>query len=205
VSLDGAVADGTGSPGWLTGEIARREVHHLRAGADAVAVGIGTVLADDSLLTVRTVPAPAAPPVRVVFDRRARLPLDSRLVRTIPDAPVVVVTAAATDPHRVARLADAGVTVLEAQTVVDALRQLRVRGVRSVLLEGGPRLAGAFLGQSAVDRLVMFQAPVVLGAGAVPAFAFAPSMSLSTARRLAVLEQRPVGDDLMTVYAISDP
>ena len=74
-----------------------------------------------------------------------------------------------------------------------------------MLLEGGPRLTGAFWGASAVDRLVIFQAPVVLGAGAKPAFAFAPGTSLGTARRLAVLEWRAVGNDSMTVYAISDP
>src|SRR4029079_17989375 len=68
LSLDGALADHTRQPGWLTGEPARREVHRMRAGADAIAVGIGTVLADDPELTVRHAPAPRVAPARVVFD-----------------------------------------------------------------------------------------------------------------------------------------
>src|SRR3954468_2645940 len=82
LSLDGALADHTRQPGWLTGEAARHEVHRLRADADAIAVGIGTVLADDPELTVRHVPAPRVAPTRVVFDTSARLPRTSRLATT---------------------------------------------------------------------------------------------------------------------------
>jgi diaminohydroxyphosphoribosylaminopyrimidine deaminase / 5-amino-6-(5-phosphoribosylamino)uracil reductase len=89
LSLDGAMADHTRHQGWLTGDQARMEVHRLRAGADAVAVGIGTALADDPLLTVRGFTPPRVPPVRVVFDTSARLPLTSRLVQTAREIPVV--------------------------------------------------------------------------------------------------------------------
>jgi diaminohydroxyphosphoribosylaminopyrimidine deaminase/5-amino-6-(5-phosphoribosylamino)uracil reductase len=202
VSLDGAVADGFGTPGRLTGEAALREVHRMRSGADAVAVGIGTVLADDPLLTVRDADAPRTPPVRVVFDRHARLPLASRLVHTIAEAPVLVV-ATTPDPARAPALAAAGVDVLVAPSIDDALRRLRERGIRSLLLEGGPRLAGAFLAGAMVDRLVIFQAPVILGAGAKPAFGFAPAATVTTGRRLAVIDRRSVGADFMTVFALS--
>ena len=86
LSLDGAIADHTRGPGWLTGPVSRRAVHRMRAGSDAIAVGIGTALADDPSLTVREGPAPRRAPIRVVFDRRLRLPIASRLVRTVAEA-----------------------------------------------------------------------------------------------------------------------
>src|SRR6187551_1305855 len=82
LSLDGALADHSRQPGWLTGELARREVHRMRAGSDAVAVGIGTVLADDPELTVRHASPPRVAPIRVVFDTSARLPRTSKLAQT---------------------------------------------------------------------------------------------------------------------------
>jgi len=87
VSLDGALADATGHSRWVTGEDSRRLVHEMRAGSDAIGVGIGTALADDPSLTVRDAPAPRVPPLRVVFDRAARLPLDSVIVRTAHQVP----------------------------------------------------------------------------------------------------------------------
>ena len=204
LSLDGAIADHTRRPGWLTGPAARRAVHRLRAGADAVAVGIGTALADDPALTVRGVRAPRVAPLRVVFDRAARLPLDSRLVRSVREQPVLVVTADAGAPPARA-LADAGVEVLAATALPAALRALRARGVHSLLVEGGAGIAGALLGHGLVDRLVIFQAPVLLGAGARPAFGTAPAARAAEAPRLRVVERRAVGDDLLTVYALDAP
>ncbi len=205
LSLDGALADHTREPGWLTNPRSRRAVHRLRAGADAVAVGVGTALADDPALTVRGVPAPRVPPTRVVFDREARLPLASSLVRTAAEVPVVVVCAdAASENAR--RLAAAGVLLLEAPTVDDALRGLRARhGVRSLLVEGGAGLAAALWDGAAVDRLIIFRAPVVLGAGALGAFAGAGPVRAEAARRLPVVERRAFGDDLMTTYAVHPP
>jgi diaminohydroxyphosphoribosylaminopyrimidine deaminase/5-amino-6-(5-phosphoribosylamino)uracil reductase len=150
VSLDGAIADASRKPGRLTGDDARRETHRLRAGHDAIAVGIGTALADDPALTVRDWPAPRVPPIRVVFDRRARLPLGGQLARTAREAPTWVVTAspAALDGDaraRTAALQAAGLEVLAANAIPAALRALRGKGVRSILLEGGAHLAGDFL------------------------------------------------------------
>jgi diaminohydroxyphosphoribosylaminopyrimidine deaminase / 5-amino-6-(5-phosphoribosylamino)uracil reductase len=204
LSLDGAVRDAAHTPGWLTGPAARAEVHRLRAGCDAVGVGIGTVLADDPLLTVRDVAPPRVPPLRIVFDGTARLPLTSRLARSVAAGPVCVV-AREPDADRASRLTAAGIEVLVAGTLGDALRAFRARGIRSLLVEGGPRLAGAAFAASAVDRLIIFQAPLVLGAGAELAFAFAPAVTLSDARRWPVLARQAFGDDLMTVYGLSEP
>jgi diaminohydroxyphosphoribosylaminopyrimidine deaminase/5-amino-6-(5-phosphoribosylamino)uracil reductase len=200
LSLDGAIADARGRSRWITGDEARRAVHRLRAGQDAVAVGIGTALADDPSLTVRYANAPRVPPARVVFDRAARLPLDSALARTARALPTIVV-AETPDPTRAQALEDAGVTVLRVAGLEDALERLRDRDVRSLLVEGGARLAGALLERAMVDRLIIFQAPVVLGTGARNAFAFAPAADPGDAERLVVLERRRFGDDLMTVYA----
>ena len=203
MSLDGAVADAAARSQWITGPRARRETHRLRAGSDAVAVGIGTVLADDPELTVRHADAPRVPPVRVVFDRQARLPLESRLARSARDLRTIVV-AHDPDPERARRLHDLGVTIVNAPSLHAALGKLRAAHLRSLFVEGGARLAGALLAESLVNRLIIFQAPVVLGAGALGAFAFAPGVSAEEAPRLPVIQRRTLGHDTMTTYAISE-
>jgi diaminohydroxyphosphoribosylaminopyrimidine deaminase/5-amino-6-(5-phosphoribosylamino)uracil reductase len=200
VSVDGAIADAKRSRGWLTGMPARRVVHVLRAGHDAVAVGLGSVLADDPLLTVRDLPPPRIPPTRVVFDREARLPLTSRLVATVSFAPVIVV--ARWKNARTSALVARGVQLIEARDMGEALVALRESGLRSLLVEGGAGVAGALLEHDLVDRLIIFRAPVVLGAGALGAFSRAPGWSLERAPHLRVIKRRVVGDDEMTIYAM---
>ena len=200
LSLDAALADATRAPAWLTNERSRREVHRLRAGHDAVAVGIGTALADDPRLTVRGVRAPRVAPRRVVFDRHARLPLHGALARSAREVPVTVV-AERPDRVRVALLEEAGVEVIAGQPLGAALRTLRARGVTSMLVEGGATLAAALIAEGAVDRLVIFQAPVLLGAGALHAFDGVPGVPAGHATRLRVVTRRTFDDDLMTVYA----
>lgn len=202
VSIDGAIADHTRSPAWLTGAESRRMVHHMRAGHDAVAVGIGTALADDPALTVRDVPAPRVPPLRVVFDRAARLPLTSALVRTARDVPTCVVCAPDAPAARRDALEAAGVRTTAAATVARGCEALRAAGVRSLFVEGGAGIVGALWEADLVDRLVTFQAPVVLGAGALGAFGSAPGQRAGAAPRLPAVRRRVVGDDLVTVYAV---
>jgi diaminohydroxyphosphoribosylaminopyrimidine deaminase / 5-amino-6-(5-phosphoribosylamino)uracil reductase len=200
LSIDAALADATRAPAWLTNERSRREVHRLRAGHDAVAVGIGTALADDPRLTVRGVRAPRVAPRRVVFDRHARLPLNSALVRTARRVPVTVV-AERPDRRRVTLLEAAGVEVLAGESLDGALRALRGDGITSMLVEGGATLGAALLAAGWVDRLVIFQAPVLLGEGALHAFAGLPAAAAKQAERLRVVARRTFDDDLMTVYA----
>lgn len=201
LSRDGAIADSGRTPSSITGEESRREVHRQRAGADAIAVGIGTVLADDPLLTVRGVDAPRVAPMRVVFDRAARLPLDSRLMRTIDAARVVVVTNGSA-PERERELERAGATVIRAAGTADALRALKGMGVDSLYAEGGAGVVGELLDTGSVDRLIIFQSPVVLGAGALGAFDRARSFTLEEAPRLRIVRERRFGDDDMTIYAL---
>ena len=200
LSLDGALADHTRQPGWLTGELARREVHRLRAGVDAVAVGIGTVLADDPELTVRHATPPRVAPTRVVFDTSARLPRTSKLALGASQIPVIVVCWAP-EPAHAAALEHTGVTLLHAATSRDALVALRERGVRSLLVEGGAGLASTLVQEALVDRLIIFRAPLVLGSGAMNAFGSMPPARAGDALRWRLLRTQRFEDDEMSVYA----
>lgn len=199
VSLDGALAPGDRTQRWLTGEAARKYVHRIRAGVDAVAVGIGTALSDDPALTVRHGRRPRVAPARVVFDPRGRLPLASQLVRTAKKVPTWIV-GDGVPQEAAAALNTAGVRLLVASGLPAQLRVLRVAGVGHLLVEGGASLAGALLGGGFVDRLIIFQAPVLLGAGALPAFGVV-SPGMGAPEQWRVIERREFGDDLMTTYA----
>ena len=168
MTLDGKVATRTGDSQWISGEASRARAHRWRAESDAVAVGIGTALMDDPLLTAR-VEGVARQPRRVVFDSEARLPLDSQLVRGVADVPVIVVCSRAASRTSVQSLENAGVDVIvatgenESARVAHALDELGHHDVQSLLLEGGPHLAGAFLEAGEIDEARMFVAPLLLG------------------------------------------
>lgn len=201
VSLDGAIADAARSPGWLSGEESRREVHQQRAGSDAIAAGVGTVLADDPLLTVRGTIRPRIAPRRVIFDRGARLPLDSRIMRSVGEVPVSVVTDGSA-PAREEALERAGARIVRADGTAAALRALKAEGIESLYVEGGAGLAGSLLEEKLVDRLIIFRAPIVLGAGSLRAFEGAASFTLDAAPRFRIVRRRALGEDDMTIYAL---
>jgi diaminohydroxyphosphoribosylaminopyrimidine deaminase / 5-amino-6-(5-phosphoribosylamino)uracil reductase len=201
-SLDGAIADGSRGPAALTGAAARREVHRQRADHDAVAVGVGTVIADDPQLTARGVARHGVPPARVVFDRSGRLPLTSRLVRTAADTPVIVVGDQVPGGAGAA-LRAAGVRVVEAVGLSAQLVALRQMGIASVYCEGGATLADALLAAGLVDRLVIFTAPVRLGADAVRPLQAGTPVPHEQAARHRLVSHRRLGDDLMAIYDLT--
>jgi diaminohydroxyphosphoribosylaminopyrimidine deaminase/5-amino-6-(5-phosphoribosylamino)uracil reductase len=198
-SLDGRIADSSGHSRWISGERARDYVHWLRAGFDAIGVGGRTTRMDDPSLTVRGSVIPRVPPRRVIFDAGADLDPGLSLVRTAREMNTTVVTAADAAQNRVARLVDAGVSVVRAGSLEEALRLLRVDGVGSLLVEGGGRLAGALLGLGVVDRYYWVQSPLWLGERGVPATAGLPSDPIARAERWTVIERRALGEDTLLV------
>jgi diaminohydroxyphosphoribosylaminopyrimidine deaminase / 5-amino-6-(5-phosphoribosylamino)uracil reductase len=168
MTLDGKVATRAGDSKWISGEASRYRAHHWRAECDAVAVGIGTALADDPLLTAR-VETVHHQPRRVVFDSLARLPLTGQLVRDARETPLTVVVSRAAPRTSTDALETHGVDVIvatgenEPARVCSALDQLGAAEIGSILLEGGPHLAGAFLDAGEVDEIRLFLAPLVLG------------------------------------------
>jgi diaminohydroxyphosphoribosylaminopyrimidine deaminase / 5-amino-6-(5-phosphoribosylamino)uracil reductase len=194
MSLDGRTATAPGDSPWISGEQSRALVHRWRAEADAIAVGIGTVLADDPLLTARH--PDARQPTRVVFDSRARLPLGSQLLATLHSSPVLVVVSADADPARVGALRDAGAATLvaagstSADRIASALTDLGRRETTSLFLEGGRTLAAAFAEADRIDESRTFVAPVLLGV--------AKSTVAGPARVTALASKaEPVGDDTL--------
>jgi diaminohydroxyphosphoribosylaminopyrimidine deaminase/5-amino-6-(5-phosphoribosylamino)uracil reductase len=176
LSLDGRIATRTGESKWVTGPDARAKVHLLRAQSDAIAVGIGTALADDPRLTVRDTPGES--PMRIVFDTKLRIPLPSRLVQTAREIPTLVVCGPDASHEVQQQLSAHGVECLRSPLsaegrldVFAALRSLAQRGVVNLMVEGGAELAGSFLAGRFADELHVFVAPILLGprgrAGAV--------------------------------------
>jgi diaminohydroxyphosphoribosylaminopyrimidine deaminase/5-amino-6-(5-phosphoribosylamino)uracil reductase len=202
VSADGGVADPTGERRWITGEAARREVHRMRANVDAVVVGVGTVIADDPELTVRDFQRPRCQPTRVVFDSRLRTPRASKVVQTAAAVPTIVIAPEAGRER--ALLERLGVAVITAPSIGDALVQLRDRDIRSILLEGGPRLAGAFLSEGCVDRVALFTAPFTLGPDAPQAFAFAPAGFTDALEAGRVVDERRFDEDSLRIRALTE-
>ena len=170
MSLDGRTTTPAGDSPWITGERSRSLVHRWRSESDAIAVGIGTVLADDPLLTAREGAGPRQP-LRVVFDSRARLPLDARLLRTLDTAPVLVIASPEAERSALAALEEAGAETSviggtsPSARVEAALSELGRRGITSLFLEGGPILAAAFAADGQIDEARVFVAPLLLGGG----------------------------------------
>ena len=203
MTLDGKVATRTGDSKWISGDDSRRVAHRWRSECDAVACGIGTALADDPQLTAR-VENVHRQPRRIVFDSEARLPLDSALIRSAPELPLTVVVSRASSRRATDGLEAAGADVIvatgenEPARVKNALVQLGAAGVTSILLEGGPHLAGAFLDAGEVDEIRLFVAPVVVGGSAARDPLEGEGVErIAEAARALTLECQRVADDVL--------
>jgi diaminohydroxyphosphoribosylaminopyrimidine deaminase/5-amino-6-(5-phosphoribosylamino)uracil reductase len=194
-SLDGKVAASRGERTRLTGAAADRRIHRDRAEVDAIAVGSGTVLCDDPLLTARGAYR-ARPLTRVIFDSRLRTPPSARMFGTLDAGPVIIVTSPAADPGRVDALRRSGVIVELVEgpdRLHDALRMLAARDVTSMIVEGGPTLHEAFWNARLVDRVQIYVAPRPLGAGGIAWLPFPVMTSPLIVERSA----RILGDDTL--------
>jgi diaminohydroxyphosphoribosylaminopyrimidine deaminase / 5-amino-6-(5-phosphoribosylamino)uracil reductase len=203
MTLDGKVATRGGDSKWISGEESRLLAHRWRAQCDAVAVGIGTALADDPRLTAR-IDGVTRQPRRVVFDSLARLPLTSKLVLDARTIALTVVVSRAAPRAATDALATHGADVIvatgenETARVRSALDQLGADGIGSILLEGGPHLAGAFLDAGEVDEMRLFLAPMVLGGRTARDPLEGEGVeAIADAARALTLDCERVGDDLL--------
>ncbi|NBD29389.1 MAG: bifunctional diaminohydroxyphosphoribosylaminopyrimidine deaminase/5-amino-6-(5-phosphoribosylamino)uracil reductase RibD [Alphaproteobacteria bacterium] len=200
-SFDGRIATATGESRWITGPLARRAVHAMRAHHDAVLVGAGTVRADDPALTVRGL-GPIPQPVRIVASRRLDLP-DGRLVATMDEAPLWLCHGDDAAParrdawqDRGARLVRCGVAQRQIDPA-DMLGRLGAAGLTSVFCEGGGAMAASLLSAGLVDEVVGFTAGVMLGAEGTPGLGAMGLEALAEAPRFDLVESRAIGSDLM--------
>lgn len=195
VSADGMLGrEGAGQIP-ITGAQAREEVHRLRAASDAILVGIGTALADDPELTVRLPGLEAASPLRVVLDRRAELPASSKLASTAGAVPVLVAMSHGAKGN-CAALADAGVEIVELEGVEELLSVLARRGISSLMVEGGARVATGLLSRGLVDRIHLYCGQTVIGEGGIAS----PIIASKMPPGFALVEERILGDDRLQIY-----
>jgi len=231
-SIDGKVAWADGSDQrWISGEPSRKDVHKLRRCAQAILVGINTVIADDPLLTAR--PSKGKKPVRIVMDSHLRTPADSQLLATANKCPVIIYTsqnAVQTNPHAAEELSGKGAELLAypdthgLSNLHFLLDELSNRGIAQLLVEGGPAVLTSFLRENLADEIVIYIAPKILGAqggiGITGPMAELPQVlglhNVGTERfgddiRLSGLTEKAMGETLsyaeksFEVYAVSEP
>lgn len=208
-TLDGRTATRDGDSRWISGPGSRAHVHELRARAGAVLVGAGTARADDPLLTARDCDPPAEhQPLRVVWDRGARLDPNGRLAASTGEGPVLVLCSPDADAAARQALEGRGVETLAVDGLHAGLEALGERDVQTVLCEGGARFAGALVGAGLIDRLIAVVAPRILGDPEAPGLlgrTGLPAATMDDAMGLAGWSWSTIGDDLWIEAWLRDP
>jgi diaminohydroxyphosphoribosylaminopyrimidine deaminase/5-amino-6-(5-phosphoribosylamino)uracil reductase len=206
VSSDDRIAAAGHRPVAITADATRSRVHLLRAQCDAILVGIGTVLADDPLLTTRLPGMEAQSPVRVVLDRALRIPGSSRLVHSARETPLWVMTSNLSEAPAAMKLGAAGAQVirvaaaprgLDLQAVLHALAE---KGITRLLVEGGSRVASSFVAADLVDEAWLLRGPASIGAGGVAALDALPLSALTQSPQFKVHASESLQDDTLTIY-----
>ena len=207
VSSDDKIAASGGKPVAITGEAARTRVHLLRAESDAILVGIGTVLADDPLLTCRLPGMEARSPVRVVLDRALRIPGNSRLVHSARETPLWVITSELAEAAAVMKLGGAGAQVIRVAPTAAAgldpsavLRALAERGITRLMVEGGARVASSFVAAGLVDEIWLLRGPEAIGTEGVAALDALPLGAVTQSPAFKVRASEALGKDMLTIY-----
>jgi diaminohydroxyphosphoribosylaminopyrimidine deaminase/5-amino-6-(5-phosphoribosylamino)uracil reductase len=205
ISADGKAGAAGRKPVAITGEAVRERVHLLRAHSDAIMVGIGTVLADDPMLTCRLPGMAKDSPVRVVADSMLRLPVKSRLVRSAYETPVWALTGLAAPQQAELILLPLGVEVMRSPqstgrlSLKDGLEFLAAKGITRLMVEGGPTLAAAFIAADLVDEAVLFHSPTIVGPHGIDALASRAMEALT--QGLKQVGGEPVGSDRQVNYS----
>jgi diaminohydroxyphosphoribosylaminopyrimidine deaminase/5-amino-6-(5-phosphoribosylamino)uracil reductase len=206
VSTDDKIAASGHKPVAISGEVARARMHLLRAQCDAILVGIGTVLADDPLLTCRLPGMEARSPARVVLDRALRIPATSRLVHSARSTPLWVVTSNLAEAPTAAMLGAAGAQVIRVAStpagldLAAVLRALAERGITRLLVEGGARVASSFVAAGFVDEFWLLGGPEAIGIDGVAALDALPLAAITQSPAFRVRASESLGSDTLTVY-----
>jgi diaminohydroxyphosphoribosylaminopyrimidine deaminase / 5-amino-6-(5-phosphoribosylamino)uracil reductase len=209
VSADDRIGASGRKPVAITGEAARARVHLLRSQCDAILVGIGTVRADDPLLTCRLPGMEARSPVRVVLDRALRTPGTSRLVHSARETPLWVMTSETAEAPAAMKLGAAGAHVVRVATttapppgleLLAALHALAEKGITRLMVEGGARVASSFVTAGLVDEAWLLRGPDAIGADGVPALEALPLTSITQSPGLKVRASESLQNDTLTIY-----
>jgi diaminohydroxyphosphoribosylaminopyrimidine deaminase/5-amino-6-(5-phosphoribosylamino)uracil reductase len=207
-SSDGKIAAAGGTPVAITGEAARARVHLLRAQCNGILVGIGTVLADDPLLTCRLPGMETRSPLRVVLDRALRIPHESRLVRSARETPLWVMASDPIEASTATTLGTAGVQVVRVPVAAGApgldlaavLRALSERGVTRLMVEGGARVAASFIAAGLVDEAWLLRGPDPIGEEGLPALGPLPLDAITRSSQFKVRASETLDQDILTIY-----
>jgi diaminohydroxyphosphoribosylaminopyrimidine deaminase / 5-amino-6-(5-phosphoribosylamino)uracil reductase len=209
VSPDDKIAAAGRKPVAITGEAAKARVHLLRAQCDAVLVGIGTVLADDPLLTCRLPGMEARSPVRVVLDRALRIPGTSKLVHSARETKLWVMTSDLSEAPAAMKLGAAGAHVMRVPTtktpppgldLAAVLQMLSTGGITRLLVEGGARVASSFVAVGLVDEIWLLRGPAAIGADGVPALDALPLTAITQSPAFRLRASETLQNDTLTVY-----
>ncbi|HVV41557.1 MAG TPA: bifunctional diaminohydroxyphosphoribosylaminopyrimidine deaminase/5-amino-6-(5-phosphoribosylamino)uracil reductase RibD [Nitrobacter sp.] len=208
VSSDEKIGAAGRKPVAITGEAARARVHLLRAQCDAILVGIGTVLADDPLLTCRLPGMEPRSPVRVVLDRALRIPGGSKLVHSARETPLWVMTSELAEAAAAMKLGAAGAQVIRVPAaggkpgldLGEVLRALADKGITRLLVEGGSRVASSFVAADFVDEVWLLRGPDTIGADGVAALDGLSLAAIAGSPRFKVRANETLGTDGLTIY-----
>ena len=208
VSADDKIGAAGHKPVAITGEAARTRVHLLRAQCDAILVGIGTVLADDPVLTCRLPGMEARSPVRVVLDRSLRIPGGSRLVQSARETPLWVMTSDLSEAPAAVKLGAAGAQVIRVAAnstpsrldLAAVLHALSEKGISRLMVEGGARVASSFVSAGMVDEVWLLRGPQAVGADGVPALDALPLSALTGSPAFKTRASENLGKDTLTIY-----
>jgi diaminohydroxyphosphoribosylaminopyrimidine deaminase/5-amino-6-(5-phosphoribosylamino)uracil reductase len=208
VSADDKIGAAGRKPVAISGEAAKARVHLLRAQCDAILVGIGTVRADDPLLTCRLPGMEARSPVRVVLDRSLRIPGTSRLVQSARETPLWVMTSNLAEAPAAMKLGAAGAQVIRVATATTppgldlpaVLHALSEKGITRLLVEGGARVASSFVAAGLVDEVWLLRGSDSVGADGVAALEALPLSAITGSPAFKRRASETLQNDTLTVY-----